>query len=119
MTRFLIALLSLSIAACAVAGKPPASPPVAPRKPRIDGSVHAVFAADIRKIPALMPGHFREQQFKPVPIVGIHVVDHNTVEVHYSPDTFTYARRIKGHWRIDYADTERVKVTGSYIHAGL
>jgi hypothetical protein len=111
MTRFLIALLSLAIAACAVAGKPPASP----RKLRIDGSVHAVSAADIRRILALMPGHFREQHFKPAPIVGLHVVDRDTVEVHYSPDTFTYARRIKGHWRIDYADTERVKVTGSYI----
>jgi hypothetical protein len=115
MTRFLIALLSLCITTSAVAGKPPASAPVAPRKPRIDGSVRAVGAADIRTILALMPAHFRERQCKSVPIVGLHVIDRNTVEVHYSPDTFTYARRIKGHWRIDYADTERVKVTGSYI----
>ncbi len=103
--------------ACAPAEQPTASPAIALGKTRIDGNIYAVSVADIRTVLALMPAHFREQRFNPVPIVGIHVVDHNLMEVHYSPDTFTYARRIKGRWRIDYADTERVKVTGSYIHA--
>jgi hypothetical protein len=117
MTRFLIAL-ALMFTACAPAEQTTASPAVAPRKPRIDGNVRAVSAADIRTVLALMPAHFREQHFKPVPIARIHVIDHNTMSVHYWPDTSTYARRIKGHWRIDYAETERVKITGPYIHAG-
>jgi hypothetical protein len=113
MTRFLVVLGSFMFATWALAQ--PASPQAAPRKPRIDGTIHAVSAADIRTVLALMPAHFREQHFKPVPIDRIHVIDRNTMSVHFSPDSFTYARRIKGHWRIDYADTERVKVTGFYI----
>ena|ERR1700686_1284310 len=109
MTRFLIAL-ALVVTACAATEQTFASP-----KPRIDGDIHAVSAADIRTVLALMPAHFRERHFKPVPIGRIHIINHDTMEVHYWPDTFTYARRIKGHWRIDYADTERVHVTGSYI----
>ena len=57
-----------------------------------------------------MPAHFREQHFKPVPIARIHVIDHNTMTIHFWPDSWTYARRIKGQWRIDYGDTERVIV---------
>jgi hypothetical protein len=113
MTRFLVVLVSFMFATWALAQ--PASPLAAPRKPRIDGTIHAVSAADIRTVLALMPAHFRERHFKPVPIDRIHVIDRNTMSVHFWPDSFTYARRIKGHWRIDYADTERVKVTGFYI----
>ena len=109
MTRFLIAL-ALVVTACAATEQTFASP-----KPRIDGSIQAVSAADIRTVLALMPAHFREQHFRPVPIDRIHVIDRNTMTVHFWPDSFTYARRIKGHWRIDYADTERVKVDGFYI----
>jgi len=114
MTRFLIAL-ALMFTACAATEQTLASPAVAPAKPRIDGNIHAVSAADIRTVLALMPAHFREQHFKPVPIARIHVIDRNTMSVHFWPDSWTYARRVKGHWRIDYADTERVHVTGFYI----
>ena len=117
MTRIFIAL-ALMFAACTATEKTLASPAAAPSKPRIDGNIRAVSAADIRTVLALMPAHFRERHFKPVPIARIHIIDHSTMSVHWWPDTFTYARRIKGHWRIDYADIERVKVTGSYIHAG-
>src|SRR2546423_8168392 len=110
MTRFLIVLVSFMFATWALAQPTPTSAPAAPRKPRIDGTIHAVSAADT--VLALMPDHFREQHFKPVPIDRIHVIDRNTMSVHFWPDSFTYARRIKGRWRIDYADTERVKVTG-------
>ena len=109
MRRAFIAVV-LVFTICAATEQTFASP-----KPRIEGNIHAVSAKDIHTVLALMPAHFREQHFRPVPVTGIRVIDHNTMEVHYSPDTFTYARRIKGHWRIDYADTERVHVTGSYI----
>ena len=117
MTRFLIGL-AVMFTACAPTEQPTASPAIAAGKTRVDGKIHAVSAADIRTVLALMPAHFREQHFKPVPIARIHVIDHNTMSVHYWPDTSTYARRIKGRWRIDYAETERVKISGSYIHAG-
>jgi hypothetical protein len=115
MKRFLMVLVSFMFATWTLAQPIPQSPPAAPRKRRIDGAVRAVSAADIRTVLALMPAHFREQHFKPVPIYRVHIIDRNTMSVHFSPDSFTYARRIKGHWRIDYADTEEVKVTGFYI----
>jgi hypothetical protein len=106
MTRFFIAL-ALMFTACAPTDQTTASPMVAPHKPRIDGNIHAVSVADIRTVLALMPAHFTEQYFEPVPIARIHVIDHNTMSVHYWPDRSTFARRIKGHWRIDYGDTEK------------
>jgi hypothetical protein len=114
MTRFLIPL-AVILTACAPTELAAASPAVAPRKPHFDGNIHAVSAADIRTVLALMPAYFREQHFRPVPIARIHVIDRNTMSVHFWPDSWTYARRVKGHWRIDYADTERVRVTGFYI----
>ena len=114
MTRFLIAL-ALVFTACAPTEQATAPPAVAPRKPHIDGNIHAVSAADIRTVLALMPAHFREQHFKPVPIARIHVIDRNTMSVHFWPDSWTYARRVKGHWRIDYGDTERVIVKPEQI----
>jgi hypothetical protein len=78
--------------------------------PRIDGNVHAVSAADIHAVLGLMPAHFREQYLEPIPIAQIYVISHNTMRVHFWPDSWTFARRIKGRWRIDYGDTERVIV---------
>src|ERR1700686_3265118 len=75
MTRFLIAL-ALVVTACAATEQTFASP-----KPRIDGDIHAVSAADIRTVLALMPAHFRERHFKPVPIGRIHIINHDTMEV--------------------------------------
>jgi hypothetical protein len=109
MTRFFIAL-ALILTACAPTDRTGASPGGAPHKPRIDGDIHAVSAADIRTVLALMPAHFREQYLDPVPIARIHVIDRNTMRMHFWPDRWTFARRIKGYWRIDYADTERVIV---------
>ena len=109
MTRFLIAL-ALMYTACAPADRIAPSPAIAPRQPRVDGNIRAVSAADIRTVLALMPAHFAEQHFKSVPIARIHVIDRNTMRVHFWPDSWTFARRIKGHWRIDYGDTERVIV---------
>ena len=119
MTRFLIAL-ALMFTTCAATEQTLASPAAAPRKPRIDGTTHAVSVADIRTVLALMPAHDKEWYHKSFPVGRIHVIDHNTMRVHYGPgdDTFTYARRIKGRWQIDFGVIERVKITGSYIHAG-
>ena len=120
MTRFLVVLISFIFAAAAVAEQPLASRPTPPRRPRLDGNTHAVSAADIRTVLALMPAHDIEWFKKSLPVGRIHVIDHNTMRVHYWPgdDTWTYARRIKGRWRIDFGVTERVIITGSYIHAG-
>jgi hypothetical protein len=120
MTRFLV-VLSLLCTTCAIAQQTPAAPTAGPRRPRIDGDTRSVAAADIRIVLALMPAHARERGGKPVPIGRIHVIDHDTMTVHYwipGSNIFTYARRIKGHWRIDYADTERVIVKGPYLPSG-
>ena len=115
MKRSLATLVFFVFATWIPAQPSPASAAPTPRMPRIDGNVRAVSAADIRTVLALIPVHFTERHCTPVPITFLYIVDHHTMEVHYSPSTFTYARRAKGHWRIDYADTERVKVDSSYI----
>jgi hypothetical protein len=120
MTRFLIVLVSLICAACTVAEQTAASSAAAPRKARSDGNTHAVSDADIRTVLALMPAHDMEWYHKSFPVGRIHVIGRDTMSVHYwrDDDTWTYARRVKGQWRIDFGVVERVIVSGSYIHAG-
>lgn len=121
MARFLVVLIFVMFAACAVAEVTPTLRPVAPRRPRVDGNTEAVSAEDIRTVQALMAAQARDRHRSRVPIARVHVIDHATMRVHYwipGSDTWTYARRVKGRWRIDYADTERVIVTGNERHSG-
>ena len=118
-----IMVASVILASCATEERDAAKMPLtAPRWPRIDGNNNAVSNADIRTVLTLMRSSYRERsRARAIPIYRIHVIDRHTMSVHYwipGSDTWTYARRVKGRWRIDYADTERVIVTGSYIHAG-
>ena len=119
--RSSVLLVSLMFAACAGSQSQIAKlPPTPPRHPRIDGNTTAVSGADIRTVLALMRARGKEPARSPIPIFRIHVIDRNTMTIHYwipDRDFFTYARRVKGHWLIDGADTERVKVTGDYIPA--
>jgi hypothetical protein len=103
--------------ACTVAEQTPAPSAATPLRPRIDGNTHAVSAADIRTVLALMPAHDMEWYHKSFPVGHIHVIDRDTISVHYwrDDDTWTYARRIKGHWRIDFGVVERVIVKPEQI----
>src|SRR2546423_13410386 len=116
MTRFLVAL-ALMFTACAPTDQTTASSAVASHKPRIDGDIHAVSAADIRTVLALMPAHDMEWYHKSFPVGRIHVIDRDMMSLHYwrDDDTWTDARRIKGHWRIDFGVVERVIVKPEQI----
>jgi hypothetical protein len=109
MTRWLVLLGFVTIIFCAIAQVTPESSLSAPRHPIITGNVKVVSVADVRAVLTLARKGHVERHWNPVPIDRAQVIDRNTISLHYwmpGRDMWVDARRVQGHWRLDYADKE-------------